>query len=116
MCVCVCVCPGSRQAECERGPVEGRVGPILTAPLCLHFHTLLSHYKRRGSNRTDTKDAGFRGGERTDRKSVMSEGKEGGKAGERYMNEMSNRCSEGNQCFALCPLPLYITALLSQII
>lgn len=38
--------------------MEGCVGPILTAPLCLHFHTLLSHYKRTGSNRTDTEDTG----------------------------------------------------------
>lgn len=30
--------------QCERGPVEACVGPIHTAPLCLHFHTLLSHY------------------------------------------------------------------------
>lgn len=33
-------------------------GPILTAPLCLNFHTLLSHYKRIGTNRSDTEDTG----------------------------------------------------------
>jgi len=51
------------EAECERGPEEGCVGPILTAPLCLHFHTLLSHYKRRAAKRTDSEDTGLSGEE-----------------------------------------------------
>lgn len=48
--VCVLV------ADIRRKPVEGWAGPFLTAPLCLHFHTFLSHYKRWESN-THTKDS-----------------------------------------------------------
>lgn len=36
--------------------MEDGDGPILTAPLCLNFHTLLSHYKRVETNRSDTED------------------------------------------------------------
>lgn len=55
--------------------MEDRDGPILTAPLCLNFHTLLSHYKRIGTNRSDTEDTGEkRRGEETREEQSRGEG------------------------------------------